>query len=177
MPTSYSLRLCPAALVCSDSASSHAAVPSTQLPQKPSWSGAATSSCATCSWAAPWWLVENWRKLWLTGQWWIARGHTVYIKRSMSSEMSKTFSSRFPSVCSVRFKCHRAALNVVIYPLQHEDLPTVIRQIPLTLLDRITLFQSHVAQPPHLSPMWHQQKASVWLVLNSWGDQTVFCRK
>lgn len=64
-----------------------------------------------------------------------------------------TFSSRFASVCSVRFKCHRAALNVVIYPLQHEDLPTVIRQIPLALLDRITLFQSHVAQPPHLSPM------------------------
>lgn len=101
----------------------------------------------------------------------------LYIKRWMSSETSNTFSSRFPSVFSVRFKCHRAALNVVIYPLQHEDLPTVIRQIPLTLLDRITLFQSHVAQPPHLSPMWHQQKASVWLVLNSWGDQTVFCRK
>ncbi|KAM4750880.1 F-box/LRR-repeat protein 18 isoform 2-T2 [Anableps anableps] len=52
-----------------------------------------------------------------------------------------------------RFSAERSALSVVIYPLQHEDLPSVIRGIPLTLLDRITLFQSHVAQPPHLSPM------------------------
>ncbi|XP_069385428.1 F-box/LRR-repeat protein 18 isoform X2 [Paralichthys olivaceus] len=52
-----------------------------------------------------------------------------------------------------RFSAERSALSVVIYPLQHEDLPAVIRDIPLTLLDRITLFQSHVAQPPHLSPL------------------------
>ncbi|XP_041790245.1 F-box/LRR-repeat protein 18 [Chelmon rostratus] len=52
-----------------------------------------------------------------------------------------------------RFSVDRAALSVVIYPLQHEDLSSVIRDIPLTLLDRITLFQSHVAQPPHLSPL------------------------
>uniref|UniRef100_A0A3Q3R4V6 F-box domain-containing protein n=1 Tax=Monopterus albus TaxID=43700 RepID=A0A3Q3R4V6_MONAL len=52
-----------------------------------------------------------------------------------------------------RFSAKRPALSVVIYPLQHEDLPSVIRDIPLTLLDRITLFQSHVAQPPHLSPL------------------------
>lgn len=52
-----------------------------------------------------------------------------------------------------RFSGERSALSVVIYPLQHEDLPSVIRDIPLTLLDRITLFQSHVAQPPHLSPL------------------------
>uniref|UniRef100_A0A8D3CHW0 F-box and leucine-rich repeat protein 18 n=1 Tax=Scophthalmus maximus TaxID=52904 RepID=A0A8D3CHW0_SCOMX len=52
-----------------------------------------------------------------------------------------------------RFSVERSALSVVIYPLQHEDLPSVIRDIPLTLLDRITLFQSHVAQPPHLSPL------------------------
>ncbi|XP_038141286.1 F-box/LRR-repeat protein 18 [Cyprinodon tularosa] len=52
-----------------------------------------------------------------------------------------------------RFSAERPPLSVVIYPLQHEDLPSVIRGIPLTLLDRITLFQSHVAQPPHLSPM------------------------
>ncbi|KAM9770328.1 F-box/LRR-repeat protein 18 [Menidia menidia] len=52
-----------------------------------------------------------------------------------------------------RFSAERPALSVVIYPLQHEDLPSVIRGIPLTLLDRITLFQSHVAQPPHLSPL------------------------
>lgn len=54
---------------------------------------------------------------------------------------------------SLRFSAERPALSVVIYPLQHEDLPSVIRDIPLTLLDRITLFQSHVAQPPHLSPL------------------------
>lgn len=53
----------------------------------------------------------------------------------------------------LRFSAERSALSVVIYPLQHEDLPSVIRDIPLTLLDRITLFQSHVAQPPHLSPL------------------------
>ncbi|XP_051242556.1 F-box/LRR-repeat protein 18 [Dicentrarchus labrax] len=52
-----------------------------------------------------------------------------------------------------RFTYDRSALSVVIYPLQHEDLPSVIRDIPLTLLDRITLFQSHVAQPPHLSSL------------------------
>ncbi|KAM6940027.1 F-box/LRR-repeat protein 18 [Xenentodon cancila] len=52
-----------------------------------------------------------------------------------------------------RFSAERSALSVVIYPLQHEDLPSVIRGIPLTLLDQITLFQSHVAQPPHLSPL------------------------
>ncbi|XP_041840038.1 F-box/LRR-repeat protein 18 isoform X2 [Melanotaenia boesemani] len=52
-----------------------------------------------------------------------------------------------------RFSAERSALSVVIYPLQHEDLPSVIRGIPLSLLDRITLFQSHVAQPPHLSPL------------------------
>ncbi|XP_072240850.1 F-box/LRR-repeat protein 18 [Leuresthes tenuis] len=52
-----------------------------------------------------------------------------------------------------RFSAERPALSVVIYPLQHEDLPSVIRGIPLTLLDRMTLFQSHVAQPPHLSPL------------------------
>lgn len=51
-----------------------------------------------------------------------------------------------------RFGEERPALSVVIYPLHHEDLPSVIRDIPLTLLDTITLFQSHVAQPPHLSP-------------------------
>lgn len=51
-----------------------------------------------------------------------------------------------------RFLGERPALSVVIYPLHHEDLPSVIRDIPLTLLDTVTLFQSHVAQPPHLSP-------------------------
>ncbi|XP_054635587.1 F-box/LRR-repeat protein 18 [Dunckerocampus dactyliophorus] len=51
-----------------------------------------------------------------------------------------------------RFSSARPGLSVVIYPIQHEDLPSIIRDIPLTLLDRTTLFQSHVAQPPRLSP-------------------------
>uniref|UniRef100_A0A3Q2XVR3 F-box and leucine-rich repeat protein 18 n=1 Tax=Hippocampus comes TaxID=109280 RepID=A0A3Q2XVR3_HIPCM len=51
-----------------------------------------------------------------------------------------------------RFSSERPGLSAVIYPIQQEDLPSVIRDIPLTLLDGITLFQSHVAQPPHLSP-------------------------
>ncbi|XP_061626314.1 F-box/LRR-repeat protein 18 isoform X3 [Phyllopteryx taeniolatus] len=51
-----------------------------------------------------------------------------------------------------RFLPERPGLSAVIYPIQHEDLPSVIRDIPLTLLDSTTLFQSHVAQPPRLSP-------------------------
>ncbi|XP_077575148.1 F-box/LRR-repeat protein 18 [Stigmatopora nigra] len=51
-----------------------------------------------------------------------------------------------------RFSPKRPGLSAVIYPIQHEDLPSVIRDIPLTLLDGMTLFQSHVAQPPRLSP-------------------------
>ncbi|XP_061130033.1 F-box/LRR-repeat protein 18 isoform X1 [Syngnathus typhle] len=51
-----------------------------------------------------------------------------------------------------RFSSKRPGLSAVIYPIQHEDLPSVIRDIPLTLLDGTTLFQSHVAQPPRLSP-------------------------
>lgn len=89
---------------------------------------------------------------------------TSEVKRQMKSE----------SFSLLRFADQRSALSVVIYPLQHEDLPPVIRGIPLTLLDRITLFQSHVAQPPHLSPLWHHQNAAVGLVL-SWG--AIFCRK
>ncbi|KAM4604489.1 F-box/LRR-repeat protein 18 [Polymixia lowei] len=54
-----------------------------------------------------------------------------------------------------RFSAERPALSVVIYPLQHEDLPLVIRDMPLTLLDQITLFQSHVAQAPPSSPWGH----------------------
>ncbi|XP_061534632.1 F-box/LRR-repeat protein 18 isoform X4 [Phycodurus eques] len=52
----------------------------------------------------------------------------------------------------LRFLPERPGLSAVIYPIQHEDLPSVIRDIPLTLLDSTTLFQSHVAQPPRLSP-------------------------
>lgn len=60
---------------------------------------------------------------------------------------------KFHVLFSIRFSSERPSLSVAIYPLQHEDLPSVMREIPLTLLDRITLFQSHVAQPPHLSPL------------------------
>lgn len=59
----HSLRLCPAALICSVSALSHAAVPLTHRLQKPSWSDATMSSCATCSWVALWWHVAHCRKL------------------------------------------------------------------------------------------------------------------
>ncbi|KAJ3614305.1 hypothetical protein NHX12_017879 [Muraenolepis orangiensis] len=51
-----------------------------------------------------------------------------------------------------RYSAERPALSVVIFPLQHEDLPLVIRDTPLTLLDKITLFQSRVAQTPLLTP-------------------------
>ncbi|KAM8842069.1 F-box/LRR-repeat protein 18 isoform 1-T1 [Synchiropus picturatus] len=51
-----------------------------------------------------------------------------------------------------RFLGERPALSAVVYPLQHEELPSVIRDIPLSLLDAITLFQSHVAQPPPRLP-------------------------
>ena len=96
---------------------------------------------------------------------------SVWVHLLKISHLIVRWIFHFASSCvcrSVRFSAERSALSVVIYPLQHEDLPSVIRDIPLTLLDRITLFQSHVAQPPHLSPLWHQQKASLWLVLNSW---------
>lgn len=73
---------------------------------------------------------------------------TSNVKRHVKSQIQL-----FLCFVSVRFADDRSALSVVIYPLQHEDLPPVIRGIPLTLLDRITLFQSHVAQPPHLSPL------------------------
>ncbi|KAM9792175.1 F-box/LRR-repeat protein 18 [Neosynchiropus ocellatus] len=51
-----------------------------------------------------------------------------------------------------RFSGERPALSAVVYPLHHEELPSVIRDVPLALLDRVTLFQSQVAQPPRLSP-------------------------
>ncbi|XP_035262294.1 F-box/LRR-repeat protein 18 isoform X1 [Anguilla anguilla] len=47
-----------------------------------------------------------------------------------------------------RFTPQRPALNVVIYPLLHEDLALLIRDIPLLHLDEITLFKSRVAEDP-----------------------------
>ncbi|XP_026060402.1 F-box/LRR-repeat protein 18-like [Carassius auratus] len=46
------------------------------------------------------------------------------------------------------FAISRPALNVVIYPLLHEDLAHVIRGMPLCHLDEITLFKSRVAEDP-----------------------------
>ncbi|KAL6481269.1 hypothetical protein MHYP_G00093490 [Metynnis hypsauchen] len=42
----------------------------------------------------------------------------------------------------------RPALSVVVYPLLHEDLGRVIREMPLCHLDEITLFKSRVAEEP-----------------------------
>ncbi|VFV45313.1 Hypothetical predicted protein, partial [Lynx pardinus] len=45
----------------------------------------------------------------------------------------------------------RPALNVVIFPLLHEGLTNVIRDVPMVHLDEITLFKSRVAEePPNL---------------------------
>ncbi|TFK10441.1 putative phospholipid-transporting ATPase IB [Platysternon megacephalum] len=49
------------------------------------------------------------------------------------------------------FQADRPALNVVIFPLLHEDLTEVIRDVPMMHLDEITLFKSRVAEePPNL---------------------------
>ncbi|XP_053132914.1 F-box/LRR-repeat protein 18 isoform X1 [Hemicordylus capensis] len=49
------------------------------------------------------------------------------------------------------FQADRPALNVVIFPLLHEDLMEVIRDVPMMHLDEITLFKSRVAEgPPNL---------------------------
>uniref|UniRef100_A0A8C5Q0H9 F-box and leucine rich repeat protein 18 n=1 Tax=Leptobrachium leishanense TaxID=445787 RepID=A0A8C5Q0H9_9ANUR len=46
------------------------------------------------------------------------------------------------------FQQERPALNVVIFPLLHESLADVIRDVPLLHLDEITLFKSRVAEEP-----------------------------
>ncbi|XP_075383678.1 F-box/LRR-repeat protein 18 [Tenrec ecaudatus] len=49
------------------------------------------------------------------------------------------------------FQAERPALNVVIFPLLHEGLTDVIRDVPLAHLDEVTLFKSRVAEePPNL---------------------------
>ncbi|XP_036279348.1 F-box/LRR-repeat protein 18 isoform X2 [Pipistrellus kuhlii] len=49
------------------------------------------------------------------------------------------------------FQAERPALNVVIFPLLHEGLADVIRDVPMAHLDEITLFKSRVAEePPNL---------------------------
>ncbi|XP_075686125.1 F-box/LRR-repeat protein 18 isoform X2 [Rhinoderma darwinii] len=50
-----------------------------------------------------------------------------------------------------RFSIERPALNTTIFPLLHENLAEVIRDVPLMHLDEITLFKSRVAEePPNL---------------------------
>ncbi|XP_067318050.1 F-box/LRR-repeat protein 18-like isoform X1 [Anolis sagrei] len=49
------------------------------------------------------------------------------------------------------FQAERPALDVVVFPLLHEDLTDVIRDVPMMHLDEITLFKSRVAEePPNL---------------------------
>ncbi|XP_078521149.1 F-box/LRR-repeat protein 18 [Lissotriton helveticus] len=49
------------------------------------------------------------------------------------------------------FQEDRPALNVVIFPLLHEGLMDVIRDVPIMHLDELTLFKSRVAEePPNL---------------------------
>ncbi|XP_069501641.1 F-box/LRR-repeat protein 18 [Ambystoma mexicanum] len=49
------------------------------------------------------------------------------------------------------FQADRPALNVVIFPLLHEGLTDVIRDVPMMHLDELTLFKSRVAEePPNL---------------------------
>ncbi|XP_042542898.1 F-box/LRR-repeat protein 18 isoform X1 [Dipodomys spectabilis] len=49
------------------------------------------------------------------------------------------------------FQAERPALNVVIFPLLHEGLADVIRDVPMVHLDEVTLFKSRVAEePPNL---------------------------
>ncbi|XP_023388532.1 F-box/LRR-repeat protein 18 [Pteropus vampyrus] len=49
------------------------------------------------------------------------------------------------------FQAERPALDVVIFPLLHEGLADVIRDVPMVHLDEITLFKSRVAEePPNL---------------------------
>ncbi|XP_075036061.1 F-box/LRR-repeat protein 18 isoform X2 [Mixophyes fleayi] len=47
-----------------------------------------------------------------------------------------------------RFSLERPALNIVIFPLLHENLAEVIRDVPMMHLDEITLFKSRVAEEP-----------------------------
>ena len=51
-------------------------------------------------------------------------------------------------VCVCSLSSSRPSLSVVVFPLLHEDLPQVVREIPLTHLDQITLYKSRVAQQP-----------------------------
>ncbi|KAM9454938.1 F-box/LRR-repeat protein 18 [Clarias gariepinus] len=47
-----------------------------------------------------------------------------------------------------RLSASRPALSVVVYPLLHEDLGNLIKEMPLCHLDEITLFKTRVAEHP-----------------------------
>lgn len=67
--------------------------------------------------------------------------------------VSRLSSPNLISCVWFSFQADRPALNVVIFPLLHEDLTEVIRDVPMMHLDEITLFKSRVAEePPNL---WH----------------------
>ncbi|XP_077131744.1 F-box/LRR-repeat protein 18 isoform X2 [Ranitomeya variabilis] len=68
-------------------------------------------------------------------------GETLSACKSLQSDIIK------------RFSVDRPALNTTIFPLLHENLAEVIRDVPLMHLDEITLFKSRVAEePPKLWP-------------------------
>ncbi|KAM4632009.1 F-box/LRR-repeat protein 18-like isoform 1-T1 [Discoglossus pictus] len=66
-------------------------------------------------------------------------GETLTACRSLQQRVTRSFLSERP------------ALNVVIFPLLHEGLADVIKDVPMMHLDEITLFKSRVAEePPNL---------------------------
>ncbi|XP_073414251.1 F-box/LRR-repeat protein 18 isoform X2 [Dendrobates tinctorius] len=63
-------------------------------------------------------------------------GETLTACKSLQSDIIK------------RFSVDRPAMNTTIFPLLHENLAEVIRDVPLMHLDEITLFKSRVAEEP-----------------------------
>ncbi|XP_026871560.2 F-box/LRR-repeat protein 18 [Electrophorus electricus] len=81
----------------------------------------------------------------------------AFVQRSTSLIMCHMFMGGTLAACKALQKtlldslsASRPALSVVVYPLLHEDLSHVIREMPLCHLDEITLFKSRVAEEPPL---------------------------
>ncbi|KAJ6659695.1 hypothetical protein lerEdw1_018408 [Lerista edwardsae] len=83
---------------------------------------------------------------------------TAFVSACLELIMCHMFTGESLTVCKSlqqsllrSFQAGRPALNVVIFPLLHEDLTEVIRDVPMMHLDEITLFKSRVAEePPNL---------------------------
>ncbi|XP_062392881.1 F-box/LRR-repeat protein 18 [Sardina pilchardus] len=78
---------------------------------------------------------------------------TTFMQRSTEVIMCHLFMGGTLVACrtlqkSLMDSLSRPALSVVVFPLLHEDLPQVVREIPLTHLDQVTLYKSRVAQQP-----------------------------